>query len=64
MTGVDHVFVAAGYQRQERTAAMLAAFHVAVAKKVGKRTTAEVLSVEQYERLYRSIVGDDQAGAA
>lgn len=64
MTGPDHLFVAARYRQQEATAAMLAAFHAAVAKRVGKRTTAAVLSAEQYGRLYRSITGGQQAGAA
>jgi hypothetical protein len=57
MTGPDHIYVANTYQQQARTAAMLAAFHHAVAKKIGKRATSAVMTEPQYERLYRSIVG-------
>ena len=56
MTGPEHLFVAENtYQKSANTALMLAAFHRAVAKKVGKRRTADVLSEEQYEALYVSI---------
>jgi hypothetical protein len=57
MTGAEHLFVAENtYQRSANTALMLAAFHCAVAKKVGKKRTADVFSEEQYEALYISIV--------
>jgi hypothetical protein len=57
MTGPEHLFVAENeYQRSANTALMLAAFHRAVAKKVGKKRTADVLSEEQYEAMYVSIV--------
>ncbi|HEY9367594.1 hypothetical protein [Streptomyces sp.] len=59
MTGSDHRFVAGEYGRSAKTARMLQSFHLAVAKKVGKRKTVEVFSEEQYEQMYRSIVGPE-----
>jgi hypothetical protein len=57
MTGPEHLFVAENtHQRTANTALMLAAFHRAVARKVGKKRTADVLSEEQYESMYISIV--------
>ena len=57
MTGPEHLFVAENtYQKSANRALMLAAFHQAVAKKVGKRRTADVLTEEQYEQMYLSIV--------
>ena len=44
---------AVGFALSQR---MLAAFHRAVAKKIGKRRTADVLSERQYEEMYLSIV--------
>lgn len=56
MTGPEHLFVADNtYQRSANESLMLAAFHRAVAGKVGERRTSEVLTEEQYERLYLSI---------
>lgn len=59
MTGTDHQFVATNYERSANTDLLLAAFHRAVAKKVGKRETGEVMTEEQYVRLYQSIVGKE-----
>lgn len=59
MTGVDHRFVASQYERSAKQDQMLAAFHHAVAKKIGRKRTRDVLTPEQYEALYRSIVGGD-----
>jgi hypothetical protein len=56
MTGSDHLFVADGYARSAKTSLMLEAFHRAVAKKVGKKRTADVFSESQYDQMYRSIV--------
>lgn len=64
MTGRDHLFVADGYGRTAKKAAMLEAFHRAVAKKVGKRRTADVFSETQYQQMYRSIVRDEPEAAA
>ncbi|MET9081387.1 hypothetical protein ABZX77_05700 [Streptomyces sp. NPDC004237] len=64
MTGTDHRFVAADYAEKANTAKMLAAFHLAVAKKVGDRRTADVMSEPEYDRLYRSIVGTQPEGVA
>jgi hypothetical protein len=56
MTGPEHLFVAENtYQRSANQALMLAAFHRAVAAKVGDQRTSDVFSPEQYERLYLSI---------
>lgn len=57
MTGMDHRFVAGRYAESANTYRMLAAFHQAVAKKVGERRTADVMSEPEYDRLYRSILG-------
>lgn len=57
MTGPEHLFVAEHtYQREANRQHMLAAFHRAVAKKIGKRRTEDVLTEEQYEAMYQSIV--------
>lgn len=56
MTGSDHLFVASRYQASGAYDLMIAAFHRAVAKKVGKKATAEVLTEEQYDALLRSVV--------
>ena len=57
MTGPDHRYVANSYTATGNRALLLAEFHVAVARKVGKRRTSDVLSLDQYENLYRSITG-------
>jgi hypothetical protein len=59
MTGDDHVFVAQSYDLSAQTSQMLAAFHRAVARKVGSRRTEEVMDEETYLRLYESIVRGD-----
>jgi hypothetical protein len=56
MTGADHEFVAAGCEKDAKSAALLAEFHRQVARKIGSRRTCDVLSEEQYDQLYRSIV--------
>lgn len=56
MTGPEHLFVAVNtYQRSANQALMLAAFHRAVAEKVGGKRTSEVFSAQEYEHLYLSI---------
>lgn len=55
MTGVDHTFVAAGYEASAKTDLALAAFHRAVAKRLRNRTTADVFTETQYDEMYRSI---------
>lgn len=64
MTGADHAFVADRYQASANRELMLCEFHRAVATKVGKRRTADVLDVEQYESLQRSITGAVRIGDA
>ena len=56
MTAADHMFVAARYRESGNRALMLAAFHEAVARKVGSKTTAEALTEEQYERMSRRLL--------
>lgn len=63
MTSVDHLYVASAYDASAQADLMLAAFHKAVAKKLGRRRTADVLSEQQYERLYRSIVRTPERAA-
>lgn len=58
MTGPDHLFVAGDKEKTAKTARMEAAFHRAVAKKVGKKRTADVIPLDQYEAMYLSIVRD------
>lgn len=53
MTGSDHLYVAENYTATGRKALMLAAFHKAVAKKVGDQRTDEVFTEEQYADLFR-----------
>ena len=55
MSGKEHSFVADGYHIRGRAALMEAAFHRAVAEKVGDQRTDEVFSIEKYEEMYRSI---------
>ncbi len=55
MTGTDHLFVAASYERSGRRDLMEAAFHRAVAKAVGDRRTCDVMDEAQYDALRRSI---------
>ncbi len=63
MTGADHLFVASGYESDSKRASMLAAFHRAVAKKVGKRRTCDVFTPAEYQRLHQSITGDEAEAA-
>jgi hypothetical protein len=56
MTGNDHRYVAARYRSTANEYLMLAAFHNAVARKVGDMRTSEVFTEEEYEMMYRSIV--------
>lgn len=60
MTGRDHQFVAAGYTARAEENSMLAHFHREVARRVGDRVTSEVFDEETYERMYRSITGEDR----
>ena len=55
VTGPEHLFVAESYDRTAEPALMRAAFHRALAKKVGNKRTKDVLSEGQCERLLASI---------
>lgn len=48
MTGADHRFVAIRHRGFAKANKMAAAFHEAVAKKLGDRTTSELFTEEQY----------------
>ncbi|MEV2277814.1 hypothetical protein AB0I72_19740 [Nocardiopsis sp. NPDC049922] len=56
MTGDDHRFVADSYAESANRARMLSTFHEVVARKVGRRRTADVMSEAEYDRLLRSLV--------
>jgi hypothetical protein len=56
MTGPDHLFVAGAYENEANASLMLAEFHRAIAKKAGDKRTADVMTADEYERLYLSIV--------
>lgn len=55
MTRDDCLFVAERYSISADKALMLAAFHRAVAARVGERTIGEVFTEHEYDRMYRSI---------
>lgn len=59
MNGNDHLFVAQSYDMSAQTSQMLAAFHRAVARRVGDRLTEEVMNEDAYLRMYESIVRGD-----
>lgn len=52
MTGADHRFVASQYEVTGKEALMMAAFHKALAKKIGSRKTSEVYTEEQIAALW------------
>lgn len=56
MTSADHRYVARQYKTEGKHALMLAAFHEAVAKRLGSKKTSEVFTEEQYERLLQSLM--------
>lgn len=56
MTGADHKFVAEGYTASGKRDLLYAKFHNCIAKKVGKKTTAEVFTEEKYARLQHLFV--------
>ena len=55
LTGPDHELLAHRYQAQASTDVMLAAFHRAVAKRVGNKRTEDVLSEDVYRENLRSF---------
>jgi hypothetical protein len=57
MTGDDHRYVARKYEATGKRALALAAFHEIIAKRVGTKTTAQVMDVDEYRRLLREIEG-------
>lgn len=56
MTGADHLFVARSFESSANHDLMLAAFHRAVAKRVGKKITADVLTEDQVRSMRDSMV--------
>lgn len=61
MTGDDHRYVASAYGASGRYDLMCEAFHLAVARKVGKKRTADVLTEDQYSEMFASIAGKQPA---
>jgi len=64
MTAADCRFVAAQYEQTARTAQMEAAFHRAVAAKVGVGVVRDVFTESQYLAMYRSLTGSSGLSAA
>jgi len=63
MTGKDHLFVADQYTKTGRRALMEAAFHRAIAKRVGDRRTDEVFGPDELTELRVTFVSrTDEAG--
>lgn len=61
MTGADHQFVADGYQASGQRDLLMAAFHRRVARLVGTKKTADVMSEEEYLRLLQTVlVGEEK----
>ena len=56
MTGADHLFVARSFESSGNHDLMLGAFHRAVAKRVGKKITADVLTEDQVRSMRDSMV--------
>ena len=63
MTAADCRFVAERYEISGQRLLMLAAFHRAVAARIGELTVGAVFTEEQYDRMYRSITGQPAAVA-
>ncbi len=57
MTGTEHRFVAGKYEHTANMTRMQAAFHKAVAAKAGDHRVADIMTEDEYERLYRSLTG-------
>lgn len=64
MTGPDHRFVAAEYDRAASEAKQYAALHRLIAKRVGARRTDEVFTEEQLQSLFGGKVPDKKEAAA
>jgi hypothetical protein len=57
MTGTEHLYVATTtYRVKGNRLLMLAAFHEAIAERIGDQRTGDVLTEEQYIALFTSIV--------
>lgn len=57
MTGLDWVYVADEYAYTQRISGLMQQFARALARKVGKRRTQDVLTPQQYDGMFRRIVG-------
>jgi hypothetical protein len=57
MTAADCEFVADRYTTTAANARLQAAFHNAVAKRIGSGTVSDVFTEEQYMRMYQSLTG-------
>lgn len=56
MTGADHTWVADSYSASGKKSLMLAAFHKAVARRVGDKKTSDVMSETEYEKMLGSVL--------
>lgn len=56
MTGEDHLYVAKSYEISGKKSLLLSSFHKAIAKKLGNKKTSEVISEEEYLKLFSSMV--------
>lgn len=63
MRGTDHLFVASREQGRADFAGLRASFHRRVAEVIGERTTEEVMTEEQYNKLFDTIVGRQEPDA-
>lgn len=55
MTAADHIFVANTYTRDGNDLLMMAAFHKAVAKRVGDKKTSDVFTEDTYAAMLRGF---------
>jgi hypothetical protein len=55
MTGADHEYVASRHHRRGTTDLMLAAFHRAIAARLGDRRTSEVFTEAEYASLWQQL---------
>lgn len=61
MVGSDHLYVAEQYAQSANHKKLMAEFHRAVGKKVGKKRTADVMEPSEYVRLMESITSRSAA---
>lgn len=55
MTGADHRYVATAYETDSKRAKLYAELHMQIARKVGRKTTAEVFTENQLQSLFQKF---------